>query len=76
MLGSRIVSPISNLSKAIGAMQPQSIVQKVPVTSTDELGQLSPSFNQMTEDIASFVDVIQRQKEKIIETEALRKYFS
>lgn len=72
-LGNRLASPIKNLSRAIQSMRSGEIHQAVPVTSGDELGELSEGFNQMSGELASFIDVIQRQKEQIIATEALRR---
>lgn len=73
LLGRRLTAPIKNLSNAVMAMQPGSIHQEVQVTSNDELGQLSQRFNAMSSEMASFVRIIEEQKAKIIETEALRK---
>lgn len=73
LLGNRLASPISHLNRAIQAMQPGSIHQQVPVSSKDELGLLSQSFNKMSGDLSSFVQVIKNQQKKILQTEALRK---
>lgn len=73
LLARQLTRPISNLSQAVVAMQPGAVQQQVPVTSQDELGQLSNSFNIMSSEMASFVQIIEEQKAKILETEALRK---
>lgn len=72
-LGAWLSSPIRKLHQAVVAMQPGAVHQEVPVTSDDELGELTKSFNVMSSEMASFVQIIEEQKEKILETEALRK---
>lgn len=73
VLGGKIASPIHRLHEAVVAMQPGAVQQAVPVSSKDEIGQLSESFNIMSSEMASFVEIIEQQKAKILETEALRK---
>lgn len=70
-LGGRLTKPINNLISAISNMSPSNLNQKVPVNSKDELGILSLSFNQMSTDLADFVQVVKNQKEKISQTEQL-----
>eukprot|EP00903_Cladosiphon_okamuranus_P004449 g4447.t1 len=72
-MGNRLGTPIKRLHGAVVAMQPGAIHQEVPVTSSDELGELTKSFNIMSSEMASFVQIIEEQKAKIVETEALRK---
>lgn len=52
LLGDRLASPIRNLNQAFKAMQPGAIRQQVPVESTDELGELSESFNLMSAELS------------------------
>lgn len=73
ILGLRLIAPINNLSTAMKSMQPGNMQQEVPVTSNDEIGKMSENFNRMNSNISTFIDVIQSQKDKIIETEKLRK---
>lgn len=71
ILGNHFAGPINNLIRAIGAMGPSSLRQKVPVNSKDELGLLSRNFNQMSEDLADFVQLTKSQRKKISETESM-----
>lgn len=73
LLGKRLTHPINNLNSAIRAMRPKTMHQSVPITSNDEIGMLSQSFNQMSAELATFVDVTEQQQEKIAETEAIRR---
>jgi signal transduction histidine kinase len=50
-LASALLKPIRNLSHASQAMAQGNLDQQVPVTSHDELGQLTSSFNQMCADL-------------------------
>lgn len=71
LLGNHFTGSLNNLIQAIGAMGPQSVRQSVPVKSNDELGLLSKSFNQMSADLADFVQVTKSQRKKISETETV-----
>jgi two-component system, OmpR family, sensor histidine kinase BaeS len=73
LLGRHLTDPINKLKDAIEAMRPKSVYQKVPITSKDEIGLLSQSFNEMSQELATFIEVIQHQKEKIVDTETMRK---
>lgn len=73
ILGKRLTNPINNLTDAIKAMNPKTMYQSVPITSKDEIGLLSQSFNQMSEELAAFVEVTEQQKNQIVETEAMRR---
>lgn len=73
VLGNRLTDPINKLKDAIQAMRPKSVYQNVPITSKDEIGLLSESFNEMSQELANFIEVVQHQKEKIVDTEAMRK---
>ena len=73
ILGKRLTNPINNLTDAIQAMNPKTMSQSVPITSNDEIGLLSQSFNQMSEDLAAFVEVTEQQKKKITEAESMRR---
>jgi two-component system, OmpR family, sensor histidine kinase BaeS len=73
ILGKRLTNPINSLTNAIKAMNPKTMHQNVPITSNDEIGLLSQSFNQMSQDLATFVEVTEQQKEKIAENEAIRR---
>lgn len=65
LLGRRIAGPIDNLDKAIRAMQPGAIQQKVPVTSKDELGHLIESFNQMSADLSDAYDELEISRQQM-----------
>lgn len=73
-LGKRLADPINDLIRAISAMGPSTMRQKVLVKSNDELGLLSCSFNTMSDDMADFVQVIKNQREKIIETQEVLRH--
>lgn len=72
-LGKRLTHPINILNRAIKAMRPETMNQSVPVTSNDEIGSLSQSFNKMSEELSNYVTVIEQQQKKITETEAMRR---
>ena len=50
--GGRLLKPIRRLTKASQALAHGNLQQQVPVTSQDELGQLTTTFNQMSADLA------------------------
>jgi signal transduction histidine kinase len=50
-LSGRLVKPISRLTHASKALARGALDQQVPVTSKDELGQLTATFNQMSADL-------------------------
>lgn len=52
LLASRLLNPIRRLTHASQALAHGNLQQQVPVTSTDELGQLTATFNQMSADLA------------------------
>jgi two-component system OmpR family sensor kinase/two-component system sensor histidine kinase BaeS len=51
-LAGRLLKPIRRLTKASQALASGDLEQQVPVTSQDELGQLTRTFNQMSADLA------------------------
>ena len=51
MLAGLLLKPIHRLSKASQALAKGDLQQRVPVTSEDELGQLTSTFNQMSSDL-------------------------
>lgn len=73
ILGRRLTRPINNLNTAIRAMRPESMSQRVPITSNDEIGLLSESFNQMSGELTNYLEVTEQQKEKIEENEVMRQ---
>jgi len=50
-LASRMLKPIRQLTRASQALARGDLNQQVPVTSRDELGQLTATFNQMSADL-------------------------
>lgn len=52
LLANGIVKPIKRLTKASKLLAKGELRQQVPVTSKDELGQLTTTFNQMSDDLA------------------------
>lgn len=50
-LASRLLKPIRNLTQAAQSMARGDLRQQVPVTSRDELGLLTATFNQMSSDL-------------------------
>ncbi|HOD05447.1 MAG TPA: HAMP domain-containing protein, partial [Anaerolineaceae bacterium] len=50
-LSSRLLKPIRRLTQASQALAHGDLQQQVPVTSQDELGQLTATFNQMSADL-------------------------
>jgi two-component system sensor histidine kinase BaeS len=51
LLSSGLLKPISRLTKASQALAAGDLQQQVPVTSQDELGQLTATFNRMSADL-------------------------
>lgn len=51
-LAGRLLQPIRRLTQASQALARGDLNQQVPVTSLDELGQLTATFNQMSADLA------------------------
>ena len=51
LLAGLLLKPIQHLSKASQALAKGDLQQRVPVTSQDELGQLTETFNQMSSDL-------------------------
>ncbi len=49
ILSSRLTRPLSLLDKAVRKVRTGDLSVKVPVTSSDEIGELANSFNEMTE---------------------------
>ncbi len=52
LLANGIVKPIRRLTKASKLLAQGDLKQQVPVTSKDELGQLTNTFNQMSDDLS------------------------
>ncbi len=52
LLSGRLLKPIRRLTVASQALAQGDLQQQVPVMSTDELGQLTATFNQMSADLA------------------------
>lgn len=52
LLSGRILIPIRRLTQASQTLAHGNLQQQVPVTSQDELGQLTATFNQMSADLA------------------------
>lgn len=52
LLSGRLLIPIRRLSKASRALSQGDLDQQIPVTSQDELGQLTATFNQMSKDLS------------------------
>lgn len=51
LLSGRLLKPILRLTKASQALARGDMLQQVPVTSQDELGQLTTTFNQMSAEL-------------------------
>jgi signal transduction histidine kinase len=52
LLSGRLIKPIHRLTQSSQALARGDLKQQVPVTSQDELGQLTVTFNQMSADLA------------------------
>jgi signal transduction histidine kinase len=52
VLAGRLIKPIRRLTQASQELARGDLQQQVPVTSNDELGQLTATFNQMSADLA------------------------
>ena len=58
----RVIRPVENLAAAAKEVGAGNLHVQVPVTSTDELGELAEAFNQMTQQLLD-------QKERLVQTE-------
>lgn len=67
ILGRRVAGPIGSLDRAMRAMQPGSLEQQVPVTSNDELGHLTESFNKMSKDLSDAYKELEESRQKMEE---------
>jgi len=63
IFGNRLGAPIDRLDRAIRAMQPGALKQNVPVSSSDELGHLSASFNQMSADLSNAYEELENSRQ-------------
>lgn len=61
---SKIVQPISRLSAAMSTAAQNDWNSQVDITSNDEIGELSQSFNKMLKDLKNSIEII-AQKEKL-----------
>jgi|MEHZ01.4.fsa_nt_MEHZ011250982.1_46 diguanylate cyclase (GGDEF)-like protein len=66
LMGNRLASPIEKLNTAIQAMGPGAMQQRVPITSKGELGQLSQSFNQMSEELSDAYDDLEISRAQLM----------
>ncbi|MDG0875055.1 HAMP domain-containing protein [Paenibacillus thiaminolyticus] len=62
----RVTKPIIRLARSIGAVQPERPFRPLPQTSSDEIGMLVHSYNQLS-------DNIRRLTEQVKENEARKK---
>ena len=63
-LARHITRPVSRLDKAIAKVKDGDLSIQVKVKTTDELGRLTESFNQMVKDLKRYLeDRVQRQKD-------------
>ena len=67
LLGNKLSAPLEQLTRAIEAMKPGQLRQKVPVASNDELGRLSSSFNHMSEELAQTYTALENSNRKLDE---------
>lgn len=65
MLGSRISSPIKELTAAIARMRTGELRQSVRVRTHDELGQLSAAFNTMSEELATAYQELEESRARL-----------
>ncbi|KXH82049.1 ATP-binding protein [Sporosarcina sp. HYO08] len=64
-LSTRITSPLRGLRQAAFELSKGNFDTKLPVTSTDELGQLATAFNQMGRQLKYHVELISQEKEQL-----------
>ena len=55
----RIVKPIKNMERVTSNMAKLDFNERIPVTSSDEIGQLAHSFNQLSDKLKSSIDDMQ-----------------
>lgn len=71
----RITDPLKTLAKDMKLFSEGKEVKSIVITSGDEVGELSNSFNSMREEIENQMDIIVEEKERILELQKVSKEF-
>lgn len=74
-MASKITKPLNKLVNGIEEVTEGIYDNKVEVSSKDEIGILADKFNTMREEIKSYVESINKEKDKVIKLEAARTEF-
>jgi diguanylate cyclase (GGDEF)-like protein len=65
VVGDRLARPIRDITRAMGEMKEGHLRQEVVVQSTDEVGRLAMSFNQMSWKLASAYEELEQSKAEL-----------
>jgi signal transduction histidine kinase len=65
------IRPLKRIQEAAKAVGKGEFKYQIPVTSSDEIGELTQTFNQMAAQLRDAFDSIKKSQEKIIQTEKL-----
>lgn len=65
LFSSTVTEPIEQLTKRANEVAKGRLGEEIPVMSSDELGQLTETFNYMSKELKETIDDIQREKNKM-----------
>lgn len=64
-LSSKITAPLRKMKEVVSSMTSGNFNTKVPIHSTDEIGDLALSFNQMSKQLNFNMNALKQEKEKV-----------
>ncbi len=64
-LSTRITSPVLKMKKAADQISQGNFKVRVPIRTTDEIGELAKTFNRMAEDLDTTIKDLSREKEQL-----------
>ena len=74
ILADRLIKPISNLTSAAIKISDGQLEQKIAIKREDELGILAQSFNEMTNRLTNFFEILKKQiDERSLEAETAKQ---
>ncbi|MBU3102786.1 histidine kinase dimerization/phospho-acceptor domain-containing protein [Clostridium gasigenes] len=71
----RMTYPLKRLTNDMRNFGEGIIVENIVISSSDEIGELSNSFNNMREEIKNQIDIIVEEKERVLHLQKLSKEF-
>ncbi|WP_088069275.1 ATP-binding protein [Gottfriedia luciferensis] len=64
-LSSKITAPLRKMKEVVGSMTSGNFDARVPIHSTDEIGELAFSFNKMSKQLNFNMNALKQEKEKV-----------